>query len=161
MVLVSRLRQVLRMESILAALDFSPVAASVLARAIEMAERFGARLWLIHVAAPEPAFVGYEPGPQTVRDHRATELREEHRALQRHAEELRERGLGATALLIQGPPVAKILEEANRIGVGMIVMGSHGRSGLTRLVLGSVSEGVVRRAACPVLIVPSLGDGGA
>jgi nucleotide-binding universal stress UspA family protein len=43
----------------------------------------------------------------------------------------------------------------------MIVIGSHGRSGLARLVLGSVSEGVVRRAACPVLIVPSLGDGGA
>ena len=96
-----------------------------------------------------------------MRDHRAAELREEHRTLQRHAEELRERRLDATALLIEGPPVAKILEEANRLGVGMIVIGSHGRSGLARLVLGSVSEGVMRRAACPVLIVPSLGAGGA
>lgn len=149
------------MESILAALDFSPVAASVLTQSIELAERFGAHLWLVHVAAPEPAFVGYEPGPQVARDQRAGELREEHRDLQRHADELRERGLAATALLIQGPPVEKILEEAKRLGVGMIVMGSHGRSALARFMLGSVSEGVVRHAACPVLIVPALADAGA
>jgi nucleotide-binding universal stress UspA family protein len=161
MVSTAGLRQFLRVESMLAALDFSPVADSVLAQAIKLAERFGARLWLIHVAAPEPAFVGYEPGPQTVRDQRAGELREEHRTLQRRAEELRERGLDATALLIQGPPVEKILEEASRLRVEMIVMGSHGRSALARFVLGSVSEGVVRRAACPVLIVPALRDGAA
>ncbi len=124
-----------------------------------MAERFGARLWLLHVAAPEPAFVGYEPGPQSVRDQRATELRDEHATLQRRAAELRERGLDAAALLIQGHPVEKILEEANRLGVGMIVMGSHGRSAIARLVLGSVSEGVLRRATCPVLIVPALRQG--
>jgi nucleotide-binding universal stress UspA family protein len=115
MVLASRLLQVPRMESTPAALDFSAVAASVLARTSEMAERFHARLWLIHAAASEPAFVGYEPGPQSVRDQRAAELRE--------------RGLDATALRIEGPPAEKILEEASRLGVGMIVMGSHGRTG--------------------------------
>lgn len=148
------------MESILATLDFSPVADAVLAQAVAMSERLGARLWLIHVAAPEPEFVGYEAGPQTVRDQRANELREEHRTLQHRADELRARGLDVTALLIQGHPVEKIVEEANRLGVGMIVMGSHGRSGLARLVLGSVSEGVMRRATCPVLIVPALRAGG-
>ena len=147
------------MESILATLDFSPVADAVLAQAVAMSERLGARLWLIHVAAPEPEFVGYEAGPQTVRDQRANELREEHRTLQHRADELRARGLDVTALLIQGHPIEKIVEEANRLGVGMIVMGSHGRSGLARLVLGSVSEGVMRRAPCPVLIVPALRGG--
>jgi len=152
------LRHAPGMEAILAALDFSAVASSVLERATEMAERFGARLWLVHVAAPEPEFVGYDPGPQAARDHRALDLREEHRRVQRWAEALRARGIDATALLIQGHPVEKILEEADRLHVEMIVLGSHGRGALARLVLGSVSEGVVRRSMCPVLIVPSFPD---
>lgn len=146
------------MKRLLAALDFSPVSRSVVDRAAALAQAFAAELTLVHVAAPDPAFVGYETGPQTVRDARASELRSEHRDLQNAAEDLRARGIGARALLLQGATVEMLLREAREIGAEMIVIGSHGHGALHRALLGSVSEGVVRGARCPVLVVPARHD---
>jgi len=142
------------MQKILAALDFSGVSDMVVEAARSLAEAFSAELTLVHVAAPDPSFVGYDAGPESVRESRARELRGEHRDIQRTAEALRESGLDAKALLIQGPTVEKILEEAQRLGADAIVIGSHGHGALYRALLGSVSEGVVRGARCPVHVVP-------
>jgi len=140
---------------LLAALDFSDATGQVLDQAAALAEAFSAELTLLHVAAPDPDFVGYEAGPDTVRDTRAGELRGEHRKLQELADGLRERGIPTRALLIQGPTVEKILDEAARTAAGAIVIGSHGHGALHRVLLGSVSEGVMRGAACPVHVVPT------
>jgi len=142
-------------KQILAAVDFSPISKAVVEQAARLAEAFSAELTLLHVAAPDPDFVGFEAGPQTVRDHRAHELRDEHRNIQTIAEDLRNRSISVRALLIEGPSVEKILAEATRIGADVIVIGSHGHGALFRVLLGSVSEGVVRAARCPVLIVPA------
>lgn len=146
------------MERILAAVDFSPVTDAVVEAAALLAGRFSARLWIVHVAAPDPDFVGYGPGPPNVRTSRAARLRDEHRALQESADSLRARGVDATALLVQGPTVAKILESAAEHRADWIVVGSHGRGVVGRLLLGSVSEGVLRGAGCPVLVVPAPRD---
>lgn len=140
---------------LLAALDFSDVTEQVLDQAAALADAFSAELTLLHVAAPDPDFVGYEAGPDTVRDTRAGELRGEHRKLQEFADGLRERGIPTRALLIQGPTIEKILDEAARTAAGTIVIGSHGHGALRRVLLGSVSEGVVRGATCPVHVVPT------
>lgn len=142
------------MRAVLVPVDFSEATDAVIAWAAGLAEALGGRLWLLHVAAPDPDFVGFEAGPDVVRDQRASELREEHRDLQGRAEVLRARGLDATALLVEGPTVEKILDEAERLGADLVVMGSHGRGALTRALLGSVSEGVLRGARCPVTILP-------
>jgi len=142
-------------KKLLAALDFSEVTDEVVREAAALAETFGAELTVIHVAAPDPDFVGYEAGPDTVRDTRAGELRGEHRKLQEIADGLRERGIPTKALLIQGPTVEKILDEAEQAGANTIVIGSHGHGALHRVLLGSVSEGVVRGATCPVHVVPA------
>jgi len=84
------------MRNILAAVDFSPISDLVIARASELAQAFGSALWLVHVAAPDPDFVGYESGPQSVRQTVAAELRDVHRQLQEQSATLRERG--STAL---------------------------------------------------------------
>lgn len=55
--------------------------------------------------------------------------------------------------VLDGAPVESIVEHAKAGGADLIVIGSHGRSGLPRLLLGSVAEGVIRNAACPVLVV--------
>ena len=143
------------MKKLLAALDFSDVSEKVVAQAAALAKAFSAELTLIHVAAPNPDFVGYEAGPDSERDARAGQLREEHRKLQEIAEGLRGRGIAARALLIQGPTVTKILDEARKLGAGAIVIGSHGHGAVYRALLGSVSEGVVRGAACPVHVIPA------
>ncbi len=143
------------MQNIIAAVDFSEVAESVLSRSAEIAKGLACQLWLVHVAAPEPDFVGYEAGPQSVRDQVAKHLKDEHLQLQESAQSLRDQGIEATALLIQGPTVATILREAEKLNADLIVLGSHGHGQVLRSLLGSVSEGVLHKAKTPVLIVPA------
>jgi nucleotide-binding universal stress UspA family protein len=112
-------------------------------------------LYLLHVTAPDPEFVGYAAGPQTVRDQVARRYREVHQRLQAEAEVLRESGLDAIAVLAQGPSVETILKEARRLGVDLIVMGSHGHGAVYHLLVGSVSQGVLKKSPCPVMVVPS------
>jgi nucleotide-binding universal stress UspA family protein len=152
--LASALQQNFHVEHILAAVDFSEVSDAVIARAAELAKALEASLRLIHVAPPDPDFVGYDAGPQTVRDQVASSLREAHRRIQELAAGLRAQGVQAKALLIQGPVVDAILREADSTAADLLVLGSHGRGPLYRALLGSVSEGVLRKASCPVLIVP-------
>ena len=100
-------------------------------------------------------FVGFEAGPQSVRDARANELRNEHRAFQQQAKEICGKGVDAEAYLIQGPTVDTILEQADHLQADLLVLGSHGHGALYRALLGSVCEGVLRRTNIPVLIVPA------
>lgn len=146
------------MRNILVAVDFSPITERVVKLASELARGLDTHLWLIHAAAPDPDFVGYEAGPVGVRDQVAEELRNEHRDLQAHADALRESGLEATALLVQGPTVEMILKEADRLDADLILIGSHGHGAVFRLLLGSISEGVLRRSKIPVMIVPGNGQ---
>lgn len=140
---------------ILVPIDFSPVSARVLAQAAVLAQSRGATLWLLHVAAPDPAFVGYAAGSDSVRDQVAHEYREEHRQLQAHAVELRNAGVDATALLIQGATAEVILAEAARLAADWIVMATHGHGALFDLLVGSVSHAVLRGSRIPVLMVPA------
>jgi len=142
------------MKTLLVPVDFSDASAAVLAAAGKLARAFSARVVLLHVAPPDPAFIGYEPGPQTVRDSVARELAAEHRSLQALEKELADTGVSVTALVIQGYPAEKIVAEAAKLSADLIVMGSHGRGMLKHLLVGSVTEGVLRHAACPVMVVP-------
>jgi nucleotide-binding universal stress UspA family protein len=142
------------MERILVAVDFSDFTPELVRVAGELARAFGAELFLVHVEPTEPQFVGYEVGPQSVRDAVAERLRHQHRDLQALAEQLRTRGIRVTPLLIQGYAVEKLCEEASRLGAQLLVMGTHGHGRVHRLLLGSVGEGVLRRATCPVMFVP-------
>ena len=143
------------MKTILAAVDFSPVTADVVARSAELARAFGAALWLVHVAAPDPDFVGYDSGPQSVRRTVAAELHETHRRLQEQSAALRADGLECTGLLVQGSTPETIVREAERLQADLVVLGSHGYGALRRALLGSVSEHVLHHAHRPLLILPA------
>lgn len=140
--------------AILAAIDFSPLSKRVVEIAAELAERAAAPLVVLHAAAPEPDFVGYEVGPQHVRDMRAGELRKEHAELLEIGEALRARGLAVRVQLHAGPTVETIVESAKHADAELIVVGAHRHGRTHRLLLGSVSEGLLRKAPCPVLVVP-------
>lgn len=140
--------------SILTAIDFSEITDDVLAHATKLAESLGAELVVLHAAAPEPDFVGYDAGPQHVRDNRAHTLRDEHKQLETIGATLRDRGITAHVRMHAGPTVETILAEAAERGAAFIVIGAHRRSRAAKLLLGSVSEGVLRKADCPVVVVP-------
>jgi nucleotide-binding universal stress UspA family protein len=146
------------MKNILVPVDFSPITEAVIETAAALAAGMGSAIWLLHVAAPDPEFVGYDAGPQNVRDQVAGELRDEHRRIQERAAELRGRGLEVTALQVQGATAETIVREAERLQADLIVLGSHGHGALRRALLGSTSEGVLHHARCPVLILPARPD---
>ena len=141
---------------LLVAVDFSETTERVLRVTRRCAASLDASVWLVHVADPEPDVVGYEAGPDVVRDQVAKELRDEHRKLQALAEDLREPGVDVTALLVQGPTVETLLNEADKQGADLIVVGSHGRGVVGEMLLGSVSKGLIRAGKCPVTVVPAI-----
>lgn len=140
--------------SILVCVDTTEASSKVIELAAHYAERLDAKLWLLQVAEPDPDFVGYEVGPQHIRDAKAAQFHAAHKAVQSRSAELRERGIDATALLVQGGVADTILAEAERLAVSLIVLGSHGKGLAKRALLGSTSEAVLHHAAVPVLIVP-------
>lgn len=143
-------------KNILVPVDFSGVTESLMRHAHELARAFGAVVCLLHVEAPEPYFVGYKPGPQSVRDSVARDIRENNRRLFELRDILHGDGIEAKALLLQGPTAEVILKEAARLPADVIVIGSHGRGALYHLLLGSVSHSVLAGSLCPVLIVRSV-----
>ena len=142
-------------KNILVPIDFSNVTDAVLDWARQLARAVDAKLWVIHVAPTMPNFVGYEVDPVAMRQAVAYELRDAHRKLQDFQRSVEDSGIEATSMLLPGRPVDKILEEADRLGADLIVLGSHGHGALYNLLAGSVCTGVLERASCPVLIVPS------
>lgn len=142
-------------KTILAAIDLSEASGAILRQAREFAAALGARVWVLHVADPDPAFVGREVDPEVMRDDVAREYRREHQELQRLSQGLRDAGVESTALLVQGSTAETILEEAGRLKADMIVIGSYGKGGVRRLLFGSTSEDVLQSANVPVLVVPT------
>jgi nucleotide-binding universal stress UspA family protein len=143
------------MKNILAAIDFSDVSTRVIEQAVEISQSFAGKLWLVHVADPDPDFIGYGTGPQTERDWRAKILKDEHLYIQQQALELDRQGINVTPLLIQGATAEAILKEALKLKADLIVIGSHGHNSFYNALVGSVSEQVIRKATCPVLIIPA------
>ena len=140
--------------SLLVAVDFSTVAEDQLEIVARLA-RPNREIYLLHVAEPDPSFIGYEAGPDEVRHEVAVEFKREHEQLQALAGRLRDQGHQVSALMVQGPTIQTILDQAERLEAEVIVVGSHGHGKLFDLVVGSVSSGVIRKAKVPVLVVPS------
>ena len=123
------------LKTILVPLDFSDVTDAVVKTTGQLANGMNASLRFLHVEPSDPEFVGYDPGPQTVRDHVAEDYRRGHRRLQAIGEKLKQDGFRVTTLLVQGPPAEKILHEAERAACDLIIMGSHGHGALYHLGL--------------------------
>jgi nucleotide-binding universal stress UspA family protein len=141
------------MRRVLACVDLTESSERVLGCARSLCEPEG-QLVVLHVAAPEPDFVGYGVGPQSVREAVALELRNEHRQVQELAAALQAPGLSVTPLTVQGTAVERILDHAERLDVGFIVLANKGHSSVHDWIVGSVARGVVKGANRPVVLVP-------
>jgi nucleotide-binding universal stress UspA family protein len=136
------------------AIDLSESSEDVITSAAAIAKACDARVLLLHAVAPSPDFVGYEVGPQYIRDAYAKELREQHSKLRRLSERLARDGVECDAFLLQGPTAKKILEFSLEKDVDLLVVGSHGYNPLARLALGSISTEILRGTRIPIVVVP-------
>jgi nucleotide-binding universal stress UspA family protein len=141
-------------KNILVAVDFNDSIGKVLDYAGSIALKFEAKVWVVYVAAPEPDFVGYEPGPQYIRDIRAEELREEHRRLQQISDTFLDPKIETEALLIYGPTVESVIEEAEKLKSDLLIVGTHKHSFFHNLFKESVSIELLKKANIPFLAVP-------
>ncbi|MEZ5196352.1 MAG: universal stress protein [Bacteroidales bacterium] len=139
---------------LLVAIDFSEITDLILQKVKEIALKAHAKVWLIHVVQPEPDFVGYDVGPESERVFIAKKFHEKHAELQSIAKNLAMSNVDITPLLLQGPTVTTILDEAQKLNADIIVVGSHGHGTMFNLLVGSVSKGLLKKSSVPVLIVP-------
>jgi len=135
----------MQVQKILFPTDFSSASEAALDQAISLARDANAKLLLLHVAEPLPAYgdVPYYAAAEP-------DVPELERRL--HAVPVDER-VRVERRVVVGFPAEQILAQAAKDEVDMIVMGTHGRTGLMRLLMGSIAEHVVRGATCPVLAV--------
>lgn len=139
----------LRIETILVPVDFSASAEQALQIAVSLGRDHGARLVVMTSPPPQPL---PPPGEGFALDSGDIRLVEEsRRALDALAKSMTE--LPVETRLIVGSPGPSIVAAAEDCHADLIVMGTHGRSGLSRVLMGSVAEYVLRHAPCPVLTV--------
>ncbi len=144
---------------ILVPIDFSPDSMSALTYAGEFAKMFKAELVLLHVI--EPIYYATPTDMYAVNANITTLLEEQRRMAEqqfkRIGAQLQKQRQRFRALIKTGSPSQVITAMATRQRGDMIIMATHGRTGLAHMFMGSVAERVVRTAACPVLTVRSAG----
>jgi nucleotide-binding universal stress UspA family protein len=140
-------------EKILVPVDFSPDSSESIRAAVDVAMRYGAALTIVHVHEPlgytlPDGYVLYTPQQLS---ELLDELNELLASVKRDAESAGARHVSTAQL--QGIAAHEIVEFAKADGYDLIVMGTHGRTGIRHVLLGSVAERVLRKAPCPVLSV--------
>ena len=137
---------------ILVSTDFSASANAALDAAIELARKFGATIVLMHAyGVPSHVYPELE-GPATA-DYMATLEQAARKALQNSAVSRKDAAVPIATALYCGSVWEQVLLAIEQHGVGLVVMGTHGRRGVAHVLLGSVAEKVVRLSTVPVLTV--------
>ena len=142
------------MKNILVTIDFEEKGQILIDKAAEIAAQFNAKLWLVHVAAPDSDFIGYDVGPQYIRDVLAKDLRNEHQLLQGFAKQLKEKNIVSEGLLVQGTTIETIVELTKKLEIDLIVIGKHKHGFFHKMFMVGTEESLVEKSNIPVLIVP-------
>ncbi len=143
------------MNSILVAVDLSEISDRVLQATIKLTNAVEAKVILLHVAPREPDIFGHQLTRKVITEPVPEDVKERYDHLMDSAKRLEDAGVAVTPLLVRGDRVRAIMREVEQGKADLIVMGAHGRGGLYKRLVGSVSEGVMREAKCPVLIIPT------
>lgn len=147
-------------KQILVPTDLGPMSDAALDYAIELAKPFGATVQLVHVF--EPPTLDLPEGMITgLADATGRILKSAEETLASAIEARRGKGVTITSEIREGRAWREIVDAARALDHGVIVMATHGRKGLTRALMGSVAEKVVRMAPCAVLTIPGPREGAA
>lgn len=144
-----------RIRRILHATDFSPASTPALKRAIEMAKANRAALLILHVMTPPSLAMpaeGYVP-PRLYQEIENSARAEAQKRLKALVHRAKQGGARASGLLLEGVPHERIARAVRSKKADLLVIGTHGRSGLAKLFLGSVATKLIATVSCPVLTV--------
>ena len=143
------------MKRILTPIDFSGMTPRVLEEAGRLARGTGASVVLLHVARLPAALSGYVIESASAADLTTALERTADLLLAEAKSELREQGINVQSLRLTGDPVEDILDQAEKLSADYIVIGSRGHTALYDVVIGSTASAVLKRAPCPVVLVPA------
>ncbi|MEA2697448.1 MAG: hypothetical protein QOI66_1719 [Myxococcales bacterium] len=139
------------MRTILVATDFSPCARTAIQLASALARRLDAQLHLVHVFQPAPLDLAAMPSGT---GWELEMMADAEKKIVHEASDLRRTGIAVSGEVQMGLPASLIVATAHAVGASLIVVGTHGRTGIVNLYLGSIAERVCRTATCPVLVTP-------
>ena len=146
------------MKTIVAAVDFSNATLGVIEMAGSLAKAFGAQLHLLHVIEQEPTYTAYGFTPDeypVLHEFQEEAKRRAARKLEELLATVAGNLPGTSVQLVEDSPLHGILEYVKQTKADLVVLGSHGHGVVVSLLLGSVAEGMVRKAVVPTLIVPA------
>ena len=140
--------------NILVAVDFSNASQKILEKTETLALALSAKVYILHVIEQE-LDSDDEFGSETIYNEISREFPQEFKELQKVVDKLRKSDIDATAILTQGITPQMIVQKSKKLAADIIIVGSHGHGGVHHLMFGSVSEGVLQRSSCPVLVIPT------
>lgn len=146
------------MKNILVAIDdidTTTIASPLIVQALELAQALSGKVWLVHVVARSREPLPFNVDSKTLRREGAAELGSEHEFLQTLARCVRERGVEAQALLIEGATVRTILKESEHLAIDLIIMGCHRHRIPYGVLTEFTEEGVLGNCTRPIMYVPT------
>lgn len=143
------------MNTILVPIDFSNLTDHLLNEAIDYAKDTHSKVYLLHVASLDLGFVIGDLGFQYLPELENAGMKDEISELKKYESKLKNESVEVEIIIKQGIPSEIILQEAEKLNVRVIVMGSHGKGLFMDVLLGSVSNEIIKKSKIPVLIIPS------
>jgi nucleotide-binding universal stress UspA family protein len=142
------------MRRILFASDFSRASRKAFATAVKTAKSSHAALTIVHVVVPYmPMAADQYVGPETWQEINEQSRRWARRHLDALAAKARTAGVRAKVVLAEGPPAKEVTRFAKKLHADLLVIGTHGRTGFAKLLLGSIASHIVATSTCPVMTV--------
>ncbi len=145
--------QMIEVKKILFPIDFFENSPKILPYVKFMAEKMGAKIELIHVVRGAGDYAGFELGIAWYSSLKEDLIGGAEKAMSRFVDEYMSDIKDVKTIVEVGDIAEKIIDYANKNGIDMIIMGTHGRKGLEQIMFGSVATGVVRDATCPVITI--------
>jgi nucleotide-binding universal stress UspA family protein len=148
------------MKTILAPIDFSGITDAVVDEAVTLAKAVDGRVVLLAVVQP-PVVMSEYAAMMDIAELTAAGEKNAARQLEKVEQKIKPRAVNTETVQVVGSPVTHIVEQAAKFNADYIVMGSHGHTAFYDLLVGSTTHGVLKRARCPVVIVPAAREGAA
>lgn len=141
----------LRLKNILVPTDFSNESVKAVRYGVALSQQFEGVLWLLHVIEPAPAFAGFEGIPSVMdQEHEAAKAEAQ---MAEFAAKHIPPGVAVTSIVRHGSTVGEISALAKARDLDLVLISTHGRTGFSRAVYGSMAERILHHAPCPILIV--------